>query len=263
MKSLFKKVVPFVFVISSVAVAAGFISKEAVNQKVAEITAPYNNENTKMEIKFTDLNVDSIRALDFGLKASVWKKGPENEVNLKLDNVQYHYGDGQNPTATGALSLKLDLVKAFGQPTLNSFAEGLGEIAQEVASTYGQKYGEAVTVDAKLEELVKDQQGNVVTAKLHVAVVIDFNKLPANLKVEDVEFKNIEAEVIASRGGVEGSVSLVLNSANKSFQQDQPGLKELVDKLLKEDAETYKSLQGFANFLNSLADSIVKQKAQQ
>lgn len=263
MKSLAKKVVPFVLVLSSVAIAAGVISKEAVNQKVAAIIAPFANENTKIEIKFTDLNVDAVRALDFGLQASVWKEGSTNEMVLKIDNVQYHYGDGQNPTASAALSMNLDMVKAYGQPGLNDLADGLEELTTSLAESYGEKYGEAVTVVAKLEELTKDSQGDVITAKLHVTAVIDFSKLPAELKAEDVEFKSIDAMILANRQGFSASVSGVLNQNNKSFQQDQPGLKELIDALLNEDAQVYATLKEVAGFLNMFADSLVNQEVEQ
>lgn len=259
MKSLSKKAAAFVLVFSTVAIAAGLISKEEVNKKVAAITAPYNNATTTIDVAFTDLNVDALRALDFGLSAFISKKGTANELVLKLGNSAYHYGDGTSPTVTGDLSLQLDVVKALGQDTLNNYAKDFEEIVKDMSAEYTQKYGTAVTVDAQMEELKQDSQGNVESAKVRLGATIDFNQLPATMKAEDVEFKSFQAQLGIGKTGIAGSLNLVLNPLNKGFNADQPGLKELIEKLLNDDQATYQDISSFVQLLDSVADSIVNQ----
>lgn len=259
MKSLSKKAASFVLVLSSVAMAAGLITKEEVNQKIATLAAPYNNANTTLKLEFTDLTVDSVRALDFGIAALLSKKGPSNDLVLKLDNAAYHYGDGSAPTVTGDLSLQLDLVKAVGQEALNSAAKDFETLLKEMTQEYTQKYGAAVTMDGKLEDLKTDAHGNVESAKVRLTAVIDFEKLPADLKAEDVEFQSLQVQLSAAKTGLNGGLKVVLNPLNKRFQADQPGLKEVIEKLLSEDAETYQGISDALQLLNGVAESIVTQ----
>ncbi|HEX7672737.1 MAG TPA: hypothetical protein VF412_01130 [Bdellovibrio sp.] len=263
MKALMKKSVPFVFVLSSVAVAAGVITKEAVNAKVGALASAYNNDTTNIQIVFTDLNVDSIRALDFGVKGSVYKKGTQNTLNLKLEGLQYHYGNGENPVLTGKLTGQLDLVTAFGQSFLNSAGADFEDLVKNSAANFGQSYGDALTVQAKLLDLTKDEAGNVVSAKVAVQGVVDFSKLPATMKIEDVEFKSFQLEMSINRSGVAGALKTILNPQNKSFSEDQPGMKEAIEKLLNDDSQAYAQINGIMQWLNQVAEELVNQKAQQ
>lgn len=263
MKSLLKKATPFLFVFSSLAIAAGLITKEEVNKKVAAITAPFNNESTTMDISFTDLNVDAVRALDFGITATVTKKGPENDLVLKLQNATYHYGDGSAPTAAGDLSLQLDLKKAFGQETLNQFGAELEKMAQDIAAEYTKKYGAAAVLDIAMEELKKDAQGNVEAAKLRLNATIDLSKLPSDLKAEEVEMRSVQALLAANANGVSGKIQVVINPAYKGFDANQPGLKEFIEKLLNDDKETYDGISQVAGILDNVATWLVNQKPEE
>lgn len=256
MKSLMKAV-SAVLIVSSVAVAATVISKEAVNKNVEFLVAPMLDENTKIDVRFTDLNVDAVRALDFGLEANFYKKGAVNELTLQLANWEYHYGNGSQPTAQGTVSLQSDLVKALGQQFVNELATDLSSFVENAGKSFGEKYGEALALEAKMSELTKDANGNVVSVKVSIKANVDFAKLPQNLKVEDVEFKSFVANISASPKHLTASVQVGLNPANKSFAKDQTGLKEYIDKLLSEDAETYETVQSLIAMLNGFATEFV------
>ena len=176
MKSLVKKAMPVALVLSSVAaIAAGVISKDQVNAKVATIVAASVMPNTNAKIEFTTLNVDTTRALDFGANLYLNKKGSANEVTVKMVNVEYHYNNGA-PVAQGQASVETDLVKAMGQNSLNDLAAGLAEEAERMGKTAGTEYGDALTIDAKITELVKDQKGDVVSVKMTVQAAIEDRK---------------------------------------------------------------------------------------
>lgn len=258
MNSIIKKSVPFIFVLSSVAVAAGLISKEAVNQKVATLVAPLVDANTKFELKFTDLNVDTVRALDFGVGGFISKKGSANEMTLSVDKMAYHYGDGTNPTLDVKVNLATDMIKAFGPSLVNELGAELDSTVKDFAkSVADKKYGDALSVDAKLVELIKDEKGNVLSVKVHVEGAVDFSKLPASIKEEDVEAKAMSADISANLQGLKVSVKLVMNPKNKGFSQGEPGLKEFIERLLNDDKETYSSIQSMAAIINQIANAIV------
>lgn len=257
MKSVFKKASAFVLVLSSVAVAAGLISKDEVNQKVAAITAPFNNQNTTISLSFTDLNVSAVRALDFGVEALVAKKGPKNEVVLKIDNLAYHFGNGWSPSMTGNVSLKLDLLKLASQEDINVYAKDFEELAKTISGEMTEKYGEAVTVDAKLADVKRDANGDVESATLRIAASMDFEKLPTGVNAEDVEFKTIAVQLSAGRTGLVGQWKVVMNPLFSRFQADQPGLKEFIERLLGDDQEMFQGIQEMVGILDGMAEWIV------
>ncbi|WII72495.1 hypothetical protein QJS83_01255 [Bdellovibrio sp. 22V] len=261
MKSMFRKVAPWVLLASSVAVAAGVITKEEVNKKVASLTAPYNNASTSMKIEFTDLNVDAVRALDFGINVAITKEGAENKLALQLKDASYHYGDGSAPTVQGRLLMRLDLVKAFGQPTLNDLGAQLEDIAKGAVAEYGKKYGEAVAVDVKMEDVKKDAEGNLLSARLRFNASFDLAKLPADLKPEDVELRSVKAVLAAGRNGISGRLEAVINPQYKGFQSNEPGLKEYIEKLLSDDKDTYEEIGKALSSLDGIAEWLVTQKA--
>ena len=257
MKALLKKSVPVLFVVSSVAVAAGLISKEAVNQKVAALVAPYNNDKTKMEIKFTDLNIDAVRALDFGAQAEVIMKGTKRNLKLQFKNLAYHYGDGKNPVVTGKVNAEINVADVFGQKTLNEMGSNVPQMIQGFSSSFTERYGDAVTVHAVAEDLKKDAQGNFVSVRVRLSAFIDYAKLPASVKMEDVEYKSLEANLTLGQKGLGASVKIVMNPQASTFGPSEPGLKEYINNLLSGDEATYQSLKSMADMLDITAMSLV------
>lgn len=263
MKSLLKKIMAFLFVFSSLAVAASLISRKEVNSKIAALIAPFNDQSSVMAIQFGDLKVDSVRALDFALNAIVAKKGSENKLILKLQNASYHYGNGTAPTMKGDLSMQLDLVKVFGRNSLNELSDELEKIVRSAAEEYSEKYGTAAKIDVGVHDLTKDTQGNFESIKAHINVTIDTNKLPESLKVENVEFKTLNIRLAVNGHGARAKVLAVLNPRYKGFQADQMGLKEYIEKLLSEDSGTYDEILQSAIWINDAATELVNKKAEQ
>ncbi|WP_347358856.1 hypothetical protein [Bdellovibrio sp.] len=263
MKPLIQKTLSFLLVGSSLAVAAGLITKEEVNKRVSAIVAPYNNQTTAMDIQFTDLLVDDVRALDFGVKATIKKKGPENELALTIENAKYQYGNGTAPMATADLTMQTDLRKAFGQETLDQFGEELDKVAQELAADYIKKYGEAAILDIGMEDVQKDEQGHLKSVSMRMNATIDMSKLPADMKAEDVEVRSVQAVLSISTGGARGQIQVVINPAYKGFDPEQTGMKELIEKLLSDDQETYDGLAKLVESLDGFANWFVNQKAEE
>lgn len=262
MKPMFKKAAACVLVFSSIAGAVTLITKDQVNKKMEAIVAPYNVDGSKMEFSFTDLNVSEIRALDFGMKFLVSAKGPKNDLVLKADNISYHFGNGSTPTVNADLSLKLNFLTAFGQEALNGAANDFEQIVTSTAQEYAQKYGAAATIDAKVLEILKDDANNVTSAKVRVAVKLDMSKLPEGMEIADVEFQSFQTELHINTAGIGGRLQLVMNPLHRAFQSEEPGLKEIIDALLNDDAKIYADFTEFAEILHNVANSIVNMEGQ-
>ena len=261
MKSLIKKTA-LVLAFSSAAVAATvLITKDEVNKKVATLIAPYNTATTQMSLAFTDLNIDDIRTLDFGVQAHVSKTGPKNTVDLKVSNVAYHYGNGVNPTVSGKLVLKTNLVKWIGQEAINGMAADFEDIAKNALASMTEDYGDAVKVKAVVDNLQRDANGNVLSARVRISAVLDLNKLPGDVAIESVDFKKADMVLAATQGGVSGSVKVVLNPWNRSFKSDQNGLREYVLALINDDQEAYQNIVQILGFADQMAESIVNTDA--
>ncbi len=247
-------------VVGGSAVAAT-VSLQDVNQKVATLVAPFNDQKTAIDFSFTRLAVDEVRATDFGFKGYFVKTGTNNEVTLDIPTAEYTYGDGTNPTAKLSLSLKFDVVKALGQKLINEFSTELEDVVVDSAKGYTEEYGTAATIDAKVVEKKVDANGDVESVKMSLLAKVDMTQLPAEKPVSETEFKSIDLMVSGSRDGFEISATVVLNPEYKRFLVGDDGLKEYVEKLLADDQDAYMELSQFLAVLNSAAAWIAEMDA--
>ncbi len=244
--------------VSALSLAA--ISVPHVNEKVATLLKPFNNATTSSKIEFKHLNINSERALDFQATLNYKKTGEQNIFALNMENIEYHYGDGQNPKLNFVGAIGLDLVRALGQPFINAMAENIAEIAVDLSKEFTTKYGNAVKIDAAVDELKKDEQNNIESVKMHFTAQIEISQLPNDLKPEDVEFKTLSFAISATRKNMAVTGYIVMNPIYKSFRRDQVGLKEFIEGLLNENPEVYKGLQDFIHMVDDVATEIVNSK---
>ncbi len=246
--------------VSTAAVAAVFTVQE-VNQKVTALTAPFNTSDTAMNLEFTSLAVDAVRATDFGVKAFYKKTSPDNEVVLDIKSAQYSYGDGKNPTANLDVALKVDVIKALGQKLINEMAQELDKMAIELAGEQAAEYGAAAKVDAKITEKKVDANGDVESIKMTLSATLDLAQLPASKPLNDEEFKSIELSVSAARTGFAVKATVVMNPDYRRFNTGDDGLKEYVEKLLADDVDAYQELSQFLAILDSVGTWVLNMKA--
>ncbi|MGE0762950.1 MAG: hypothetical protein AB7N80_06705 [Bdellovibrionales bacterium] len=240
--------------------AVSKFSLEDVNAQVAELLVPLNNDKTTVRITFTDLLVDEVKAQKFGLNALLSKVGEQNKLEFLLDKVEY-VNDGQNPPQVdAAVRMKLDLVKAFSQKWIDETAPEAAELLADISKSYIEQYGEAVTIDAKIDELLKDEQEHVTSLRLHFDVSVDMSKLPTEVKPEDVYFSRLRVNANVSRVDMGASVTVQMNPEYMGFKENQLGLKELIEALLNKDQETYEGFMSIAKSIDQMADWLVNKK---
>lgn len=243
-----------VTLIAATALAAT-LTVEEVNKKVTEITAPYNDADTIVQLQFNKLSVDEVRAKEFDFSFKIAEEGSANEVRLNGAGT-YEYAVEQNepsPTFTANFDLEFPIVKLLGQKVVNETAEGLAELVPGIISSYTEEFGAAGQIDARVSNIQRDEEGNITRVELLVDAVIDMAQLPEEVLPSEVEFKRISAALIFRADGVAVNVSGVLNPEYVGFQEDAVGAKELIEGLLLDDEKTYAdisdSLEALYNFV--------------
>lgn len=257
MKALFKRTAALVLTLSSVALATELVTTEVLNRKIAAITAPYNDPNTKLQIQVTDLKMDDQRVRDFGLAAQLIQRGNANNLELNIPNLSYHYGNGTQPVINADVALKLDLIKALGRDMLNFYANDFQKVIADMTEEYAKNYGKAATLTAQLVDLQKDPQGNMKSARILIHAELDLAKLPPEMKPEDLEVKSLDAQLDLREGGLNLRLSILPNPGYRGFAKGQPGLKELLADFVSEDSETSAQLSDFIKLIHFLSDAIV------
>lgn len=116
-----------------------------------------------------------------------------------------------------------------------------------------------MTVSVKVTDKVFDQDGNYVSLKGSLNMKFDLSKLPADKKLEDVVIKAINAEISLNvETGVVLNMSIVSNPKYKGFNADEQGLKELLDKLLKQDPEQLKMIEDTFRQMDDIVGGILQ-----
>jgi hypothetical protein len=248
----------------AVTAAAGSLTLEQVNEKVAGLLAAFNNEATTARLVFAAMETDPERVVKFGVESLFTKVGPENSVRLQLPRFTYEYNGPQGlPHFEAGLGLELDMLKAFPRQYLDDLAQGAEDIVKDSVAGLIEEYGGAATIDAKVDELLRDAENHVTSVKMHVEFAIDMTRLPETVKIEDVYLLNARLEAAVGLQGGSLSVSGNVNPQHTSFRVDQRGLKEVVDALLNEDKETYEQLGEFARMLDNMAEKLVTKRAEE
>jgi hypothetical protein len=255
MKYLFAA--PILF--ASALVFAGVVTPVMeLNAEIAKILAPFQNEKTEANLVFDTVETDAIRALNVKLAAKYKKVGSANQFDLEISNLSYQYGDGTTPTTNLAGSLKLDLTKFVSQDDLNGLIPGIEELLLDAAKNFTQEYGEAVNVVVNISEKNQDGAGNYTGIAGTLAFNVDLSKLPEGKLAEDVPVLsgNLALRLQVTEGAT-FSGSVISNPGYKGFQQDNDGLKEILDRLLAKDAGTLDQFRSLFEQIEELAKQVV------
>jgi hypothetical protein len=246
------------FALSAIAAPQLKNAVSELNAEIERLLTPFQDENTKAFLNFRAIETDAVRATEVKLDALFRKIGTQNIAEVKIEDISYSYGNGETPTTNINGSLGIDITKILPQETLNEIIPGVEEMVLELAKDFAKEYGDAATIDVKVTDKTTDENGNFVTIKATMSGNIDLTKLPAEVKVEDVLFTSagIELDVNLVKG-ISFKLNAISNPAYKGFQEDQEGLKEMLEKLLARDAKQMQEIESLFKNLNETASQIV------
>ncbi len=149
-----------------------------LNASIDNVLSMFRDELTDARLVFDNLAVDNVRATALKMHGSLQKSGPYNSVDLRIDNLEYNYGDGSVPKVEVQALLGLDLTKYMRQEDLNALIPDAEGTLTELAKDFAAEYGDAAQINVMISDRKKDQAGNYVSLAMTLTAVLDLDKLP-------------------------------------------------------------------------------------
>jgi hypothetical protein len=253
-----KKLLLIPLFVASTAIAAVAGNVADLNAEILKILAPFQNENTVAEVKFSKAETNAERALSLAVSALYKKVGTQNTLTVDLNNIAYEYGNGANPTTTVNAFLGLDLTKVLSQEDINQIVPNVEEMINQFKGDLVGQYGDALSIEVKITDRTQDEAGNYTGVKGSLVFAFDFSKLPEGQSKENIVVKSGFANLAVNvKTGLSIEAQVVSNTDYKGFKSDNEGLKELLDKFLSQDESTMAELVAAFRQLESFADQIV------
>ena len=188
----------------------------------------------------------------------MWKLGPSNEFDLRLEPVVYDATNANHPMVQFSAKMGLDMVVAFGQDVLNDYAEELDILAADLAKDLASELGNAVDAQAEITEKLIDKNGDVTSVKMEMSIKIDLSQLPPDKDPSDVPITAVTGELKADRAGLYISADISINPAYKGFHDSLGGLKETLEKLVNRDPQTVDQFKEGFEFVLDIANDLTK-----
>lgn len=245
------------------ALATGSVSADSVldqlNTRIAEVLSPYQNQTTAAQLTFNAVETNEIRAVKVALNGLYRKAGSQNTLELKIDNVSYEYAENKDPITIIKGALGIDFTKILPQEQINLFIAMSSELLEEFAQSYTEEYGDAASVRSVITSTNKDTDGNYTGLSALVSAKFDLSKLPEETNKEAIRFTDIVMSLtINIKTGVMIDAYMVSNPDYFGFNENEIGLKEILDGLLSGDAEALGEIESFVQGLDNAAASIVE-----
>ncbi len=254
-----KHLMLFLLLASSLSVAATEFNPalKELNAAVDELLAPVRDAHTEATVEFTDIQTNAERALAVSIKARYKKTGPANFVELRVDKLEYAYGDGTAPVTRINAHLGTDITKLLSQEHINRVIPEIESMIGAIAADATRGFGEAATVQTEILHRTQDSAGNYTGLSGRIVFQVDLSKLPDSKKSEDVMVTAFEANISADvTTGLTIGATLISNPTYRGFHKNNEGLKDALDRFLARDPIVLGELQKFIFDLNELAGRV-------
>ena len=238
---------------------AGDSPLDLLNTEITNILTPFQNQTTAAKLKFDAVEINNERALKVALNGLYSKMGSKNNFIIKVDNLGYDYNDGISPTTTLKGSLGFDLTKFLSREQSNEMVPKSIELLEETVKSYTEEYGDAIFIKGVVTSTTKDAEGNYIGLSALLAIKIDLDKLPEYLSPEDVMVTDAFFSITLNlKTGIAIDSFIVSNPEYLGYQQDQMGLKEVLENLLARGDETKRMIETVFMSLDSIPSDIVE-----
>lgn len=232
---------------------------DLLNSEIANILAPFQDQATVANLKFDAVEINNEHAAKVAFNGLYRKIGSKNSLEIKVDNLSYDYGDGTSPTTVLKGSLALDLTKFLTREESNEMIPSAIELLEATVKSYTEEYGDAIFIKGVVTSTTKDNDGNYTGLTALISTKIDLNKLPENLSRDEVMVTDAFFSITLNlKTGIAVDAFIISNPEYWGFQDNQLGLKELLEHLLARDKEAIQVIVNvFAN-LDYMASNIVE-----
>jgi hypothetical protein len=233
-----------------------------LNATIDQVLTEFRDDLTDARLVFDNLAVDEVRATALKLHGLLHKVGPQNTVDLRIDNFDYNYGDGSVPMVAVQGQIGLDLTKYIRQEDLNALIPDAERTLTEIAKGFTTDYGDAAEVSVVVSDKKQDENGNYVSLKGHLTAVIHLDRLPQGKDRKDVPFVSVMADAeVDLKTGLKVNLYVGMNREYRTFGPDEKGLKDYVEGLLNSDPKIIDAISRFFNDINGYATDVVNYKA--
>ncbi len=243
-------------VLSLTAVAADNLAE--LNIIAAEILAPFQTEKSSATLEFTELTTDDANVLTLKTNASYSRVGRAQSLLVKVDELSHSF-DGGRPVSKLSGSAQFDLTKLFPVDQSDALVEGAEEMVKDIAKNYTKEYGEAVTVEARVYDQVKNDEGHYTGFKATLSATIDLAKLPEGKKPEDMAILGGKIDLaITLATGIALNAEIEHNPSFHGFKAgDAANFKVAIDKLLTRDEAAKGQILNLLTKVDEMAGQIV------
>jgi hypothetical protein len=244
--------------LSTMAFASSLNPVQELNEEIQKILLPFQNEKTEARLTFAAIETDAVRALSAKLSGIYKKIGNNNQLEIALNDLSYNYGNGTAPTTNVNLNLNTDLTKILSQDDINDFIPGLEQTIIDAAKGFTEEYGEAISLTVAITDKTQDENGNYTAIAGSILFNIDLAKLPEGKLAQDVPVLSGNAAIsVQVKNGIQITATVISNPQYTGFQENNQGLKEILEKLLAKDAETLDQFRGLFQQLEDFAKQIL------
>lgn len=232
---------------------------DLLNSEITNILMPLQNESTNAKLKFDAAEINNEHATKVILNGLYSKIGSKNNFNVTIDNLSYDYGDGKSPTTVFKGSLGLDLTKFLTREESNEIIPSAIEFLEDTVKNYTEEYGDAISIKGVVTSTTKDDEGNYTGLTALISTKIDLNRLPEYQSRESVLATDAVFSITLNlKTGIAIDAYVVSNPEYWGFEEDQMGLKELLEHLLNRDEEARDLIAGTFMYFDYIASDIVE-----
>ena len=231
---------------------ANKIDVNGINQNIAAVLAPFQNDTTNASLTFNDIDMRDYLTNSVSLSAHLFKKSSNNQFTFNLQNLRYDYNDGKTPITTVAATISTDFTKIMPQEEISGAISNFSLIFEKLAKEQlGDKLGNALILNSVITSTEKKSPEEYTGLTAIVSAKIDLSKLPQNISSSDVPFINAVFSIsLEAKTGIQLNGYVVANPEYIKFKQNEVGLKEILENIANNNQQHLNELFNWASVID-------------
>lgn len=229
---------------------------QLINSEISTILAPFQNQNTKAQLKFNELDIDKKHVKQFAFKGIYEKTGSQNNFSLRVDNFSYRYGTSEAPTTTLKGFIGLDLNKLLPKHELHMLISRAIEFVEMLNTD---DWAGAGTLKGAVTSTTKDEEDNYSAFSSLLSFKLNLDKIPENVSRDSIQFIDAAlALTLDVKKGLSLEAFFVINPEYYAFKEGHIGLKEIFEQIIAHDEATVENLSSWITEIDNFITSIVE-----
>ncbi|MBY0469925.1 hypothetical protein K2X30_02075 [bacterium] len=221
-------------------------------------TAMVKDNKTAIQVNFSSLDVNAAGVKSVGGTINYLKYGSKNMLGFAGDISYSNPQDGTSPVTSIKLMGAADILKIAGPDAFKDVDAEMKDLVDSMSKQdVIEAFKDAIDVSAAVENKQYDAKGNLLAADLNISMKIHMDKIPAGTDISEIPIESATLTANVSPMGASVSLNIVSNLKYSAFQQDNDGLKEWLESLLKQDPKSIQLIGMAMGFLDMYASKLV------